>query len=570
MRYLIDKLDLPLGVKEKYSTATDSAKEKNLRAFTYVFVCKKCGAELYGEFNYEEPSDWINNSIRTSSLEDEAKQTWKYTEEERNAFKQQIEERKLEKEVLQRYYALAQERYYASLKDPVCPICGAKLLQEKGYFYPDELLFDSKNEHPHLGFYEKKDLAEELYGMYISKYNHYSLDKKFRGLESVRKKLAQEKTNTLFNSYIQSCDIFAAIGSSSIASAVKKDCESLKAYILNLIRLENNIYSLQKLLLDLYHRRLRNDPAVVFETHYPIYQAQEELKELREAYRNALEAIRNAEEYQPVVDIEYPVEPSAPLLKKPGLFNKQKVLAENEFLTRQYQADMAAYQKEVLRCDEEKKHLITEKRNTALANAMKIEAEAKTALEAAEAGLDTKLTALKDGLTPAKASKALLDQEITATEELLKKTYAARNELYAYDIVFGKYRNPVALSSFYEYLMSGRCSALEGADGAYNIYESEIRANRVIAQLDTVISSLEDIKENQYMMYQEMCNTNAQLSRLNSTMDQALTSIQSIETNTTKIAENSDVIAHNTAVTAYYSKVNAELTNALGYMVAFK
>ena len=35
------------------------------------------------------------------------------------------------------------------------------------------------------------------------------------------------------------------------------------------------------------------------------------------------------------------------------------------------------------------------------------------------------------------------------------------------------------------------------------------------------------------------------------------------------ISKNSDVIAHNTAVTAYYSKINAELTNALGYMVAF-
>lgn len=36
------------------------------------------------------------------------------------------------------------------------------------------------------------------------------------------------------------------------------------------------------------------------------------------------------------------------------------------------------------------------------------------------------------------------------------------------------------------------------------------------------------------------------------------------------ISRNSDVVAHNTAVTAYYSKVNTELTNALGYMVAFK
>ena len=77
------------------------------------------------------------------------------------------------------------------------------------------------------------------------------------------------------------------------------------------------------------------------------------------------------------------------------------------------------------------------------------------------------------------------------------------------------------------------------------------------------------------MMYQEMRNINASLQRLNSTMNKALTSIQGIEANTTSmneymehISKNSDVIAHNTAATAYYSKVNAELTNALGYMVA--
>ena len=60
-------------------------------------------------------------------------------------------------------------------------------------------------------------------------------------------------------------------------------------------------------------------------------------------------------------------------------------------------------------------------------------------------------------------------------------------------------------------------------------------------------------------------------------MTKALTSIQGIEAQTKqmrgyleRISQNSDVIAHNTMVTAHYSKVNAELTNALGYMVAFK
>lgn len=372
------------------------------------------------------------------------------------------------------------------------------------------------------------------------------------------------------NAKIQSYDIFVASGTSPIASTVKRDCESLKGYLLNLIRLENNIYSLQQLLPNLYHRRLENDPVIAFEAYSPVHQAWEELKELREACHDALEAIQKAKTYQPVIDIAYPVEPAAPQMKKPGLFNKQKTLAENEAMTKQYHMAMDSYRREVLRCDEEKDRLIAEKRNTALKKAMKMEADAKAALATAEAGLNEKRAALKDRLTPAKVTKYILDQEIAAAEELLQKTYAARNELYAYDIVFDKYRNPVALSSFYEYLMSGRCSALEGADGAYNIYESEIRANRVIAQLDAVVSSLEEIKHNQYMMYQEMCRTNSLLENLNSTMDQALTSIQGIEANTSKIAENSAVITHNSAITAYYSKVNAELTNAMGFMMAYK
>ena len=37
-----------------------------------------------------------------------------------------------------------------------------------------------------------------------------------------------------------------------------------------------------------------------------------------------------------------------------------------------------------------------------------------------------------------------------------------------------------------------------------------------------------------------------------------------------KIADNTEVIAYNTEKTAYYAKKNAELTNALGFLVALK
>lgn len=167
---------------------------------------------------------------------------------------------------------------------------------------------------------------------------------------------------------------------------------------------------------------------------------------------------------------------------------------------------------------------------------------------------------------------------------LLQKSITTRNELYAAGIIFEKYQNVVALSSFYEYLMSGRCEKLEGANGAYNLYEAEVRANRVIERLDTVIDSLEQIKDNQYMMYSAMCSMQAELEQLNATMCAALDEIYETERNTSEavtqlknisqdsstIAKNSEVIAYNTAATAYYAKKNAELTDAMGYLVALK
>ena len=109
--------------------------------------------------------------------------------------------------------------------------------------------------------------------------------------------------------------------------------------------------------------------------------------------------------------------------------------------------------------------------------------------------------------------------------------------------------------------MAGRCTKLEGADGAYNLYEAEVRANRVIEQLDTVIDSLEQIKANQYMMYSAICDIREELGELNSTMGGALDVLYDIEGNTSKAAEHLDaisqsneVIAYNTAATAYYAK----------------
>lgn len=80
--------------------------------------------------------------------------------------------------------------------------------------------------------------------------------------------------------------------------------------------------------------------------------------------------------------------------------------------------------------------------------------------------------------------------------------------MYRENIIFPKYRNLVAITAINEYLLSGRCDRLEGPDGAYNLYETELRQNIIISQLSSIIGNLEQIKNNQFSLYQELQKSN--------------------------------------------------------------
>lgn len=84
-------------------------------------------------------------------------------------------------------------------------------------------------------------------------------------------------------------------------------------------------------------------------------------------------------------------------------------------------------------------------------------------------------------------------------------------KLYDLNIVFEKYRNLIAIATFVEYFASSRVSELEGKDGAYNLFESEIRQNIIIIQLDRINDNLDAIKQNQYILYKELNSINDSL-----------------------------------------------------------
>lgn len=372
---------------------------------------------------------------------------------------------------------------------------------------------------------------------------------------------------------------------------------NIREYLEQLLLIEKNIFSISKRLGELYFlnceagkEAFASEKLLFLKEKNSVDKALENYKALKS---KKIEKKITLEDF-PITypkEPQKPKEPAKPVLATPGFFNKKRVLTENALLTEKYEKELAAYNTNMAKYEsdlkkrEETIKLLEKQRedeyNSALEKGKeKLEkeiAEAKAKCEDLLKKQEEAAKAAKDIATPEKVKHVLLKEEIATAEELLKKFYKAQSQMYSYGILFEKYRNFVAVSSFFEYISSGRCETLEGADGAYNLYENEIRMNMVIGQLNQVIESLEEIKQNQYMIYSAIQETNSQLSKLNSSMGSVISTLSSISADTSdmksymsKIADNTEVIAYNTEKTAYYAKKNAELTNALGFLVALK
>lgn len=138
--------------------------------------------------------------------------------------------------------------------------------------------------------------------------------------------------------------------------------------------------------------------------------------------------------------------------------------------------------------------------------------------------------------------RAQLNRPLQETTEIL-------NELYSSDYIYPKYRNLPALTSIYEYLVTGRCDELSGPHGAYNLYEDEVRKDTIISKLSDVVANLEKIRGNQYMLYE--CIRDIQ--------DSTRAAVEELR----QIRGYSFAITELTALNAYYNGVTALHHNIL-------
>ena len=162
----------------------------------------------------------------------------------------------------------------------------------------------------------------------------------------------------------------------------------------------------------------------------------------------------------------------------------------------------------------------------------------------------------KEAYAIAKQNFSLAEEAVSQLNLPYEEALKALEKLYSAEIIFPKYRNMIAMCTMYEYFVTGRCTELTGPNGAYNLYEAELRQNLIINHLDTIADNLEAIKDNQYTLYQEMSATNHILSGISSDIEDLLSGTREIANAVNIIAHCAKATEKNTEALKYITLLN--------------
>ena len=328
------------------------------------------------------------------------------------------------------------------------------------------------------------------------------------------------------------------------------------------------------------------------------------------------------------------IEPVEPVYETPGLFNKKRVLQENETRKKEYEAKVNAYQEavkthnsNVSRAREydaaaakyqseisvyrdqyyryqteleaynravSEYEAVLAQYNTARDQYVseevekaksKNEAKLQNKINECEAAINDFNKKIKEGTASElvlmdvkeykepKLEAVLIESELEDSVKELSEQYSAKQKLLGINVIYKKYNDIVAWTTMYEYYLTGRCSELSGPNGAYNLFESETRANIIINKLDIIIDQLDAIKKNQYMLYQVLVSIDEGIKDLGSKMsvvmgELALLHIDNLVQDAllAAIAGNTAYTAYNSAKVAKFSEIQAKRGAAMVFI----
>ena len=154
----------------------------------------------------------------------------------------------------------------------------------------------------------------------------------------------------------------------------------------------------------------------------------------------------------------------------------------------------------------------------------------------------------------AKKLAGILQYRLRDLQEELAVIEKDLAHIYSYNIIYPAYRNRAAVASFFEYLSSGRCSSLEGHEGAYNLYNMEARMDHLAEGQDKILLNLNKIEANQRTLVLAVSKSNERLSQVQDAIYSVDNDLQKIASETQvsnakleKIAYNAELIQFNSS-----------------------
>lgn len=166
-------------------------------------------------------------------------------------------------------------------------------------------------------------------------------------------------------------------------------------------------------------------------------------------------------------------------------------------------------------------------------------------------------------------TKPILEREREEAAHQLCVVYNTLEMLYNLRVngvlcLHPNYQGLVPISIIYGYFDTGRCSQLQGHEGAYNLYEDEKMKNMIITKLDVVSQQLGRLNNAMLYVGQAIEECNNRLSELESTSNRMISSVNNMNSNISKqisgVSNQMSAIEENTANSAYYAEVGARMT----------
>lgn len=164
-------------------------------------------------------------------------------------------------------------------------------------------------------------------------------------------------------------------------------------------------------------------------------------------------------------------------------------------------------------------------------------------------------------------SEFIINQKIKEIVNEIDKSKTILKDLYNLNIINKKYQNIIAVSSFVDYLDSGRCDSFDGAYGCYNLFESESKQDEIITKLGKIVNLLEDIKKQQYALYCVLKEINQRVEKINTSFQEFRKNYENnyhtIINNLNSINDNTAAIALETSLSNHLLEISKENQEAI-------